>query len=227
MGYPLIESYRREKARLERASKTKNETALRKAFLRLAEAYGERRDLILVDELPLTKQARPDATLRTIMGLDIGWIENKDRYDNLEAEIRLKFEKGHPSSNIIFENGRNVVLYQNNARIAKIDIDDTDALNSVLTTFTSFERPEEAQLRDAIEAFKSDLPDIIRHLRNAIDEEYASNEAFSKKSGEFLGTIQAAINPSLTAADVIEMLIQHILTEDIFLYILRNRYPSG
>ena len=217
MAYPLIDTYKREKARLERAGKTKNKSAVRKAFLRLVEQYGNRRDLVLVDELPVTKQARPDATLRTVMGLDIGWVENKDRYDDLEAEVKEKFLKGYPSSNIIFENGTELIFYRNNSRMGKIKLLDSLALDQILTSFASFERPEEAELRTAIATFKSNVPDMIAHLRTAIDLEYKTNSAFKKTCAEFLIAIRAAINPSLTEADVTEMILQHILTEDIFM----------
>jgi predicted helicase len=49
-----------------------------------------------------------------------------------------------------------------------------------------------------------------------IEREHTSNAAFTKASAKFLKHAQEAINPGLTAADVREMLIQHILTEEIF-----------
>jgi predicted helicase len=49
-----------------------------------------------------------------------------------------------------------------------------------------------------------------------IELQHGSNAAFRKASVKFLEHAQEAINPGLNAADVREMLIQHILTEEIF-----------
>ncbi|GAC1412127.1 MAG: hypothetical protein NVSMB49_29290 [Ktedonobacteraceae bacterium] len=46
--------------------------------MRLVEKYAESYDLAVVDELSLTAYATPDATLRSYLGLDVGYIENKD-----------------------------------------------------------------------------------------------------------------------------------------------------
>ena len=54
-------------------------------------------------------------------------------------------------------------------------------------------------------------------MREMIDESHGKKPAFREAAGEFLKLCQEAINPSVEAADVREMLIQHILTKDIFL----------
>ena len=74
MSQLYIEKYQRQLAQLSRAGKTQNESSLRKAFLRLVENYAEAHDLTVVDELSLTAHARPDATLRSYLGLDVGYI---------------------------------------------------------------------------------------------------------------------------------------------------------
>ncbi len=49
-----------------------------------------------------------------------------------------------------------------------------------------------------------------------IEAARAGQRAFREAATKFLKHAQDTINPSVTAADVREMLIQHILTEDIF-----------
>lgn len=49
-----------------------------------------------------------------------------------------------------------------------------------------------------------------------IEEAHGANAIFRRAAQAFLVHAQETINPSLTAADVREMLIQHILTEEIF-----------
>ena len=55
-----------------------------------------------------------------------------------------------------------------------------------------------------------------------IDKEEADNPAFRKAEGKFLKHAQDTINPNVTAADVREMLIQHVLTEEIFSQVFDN-----
>jgi predicted helicase len=64
-------------------------------------------------------------------------------------------------------------------------------------------------------AFKTDLPEVLKALRDRIEAEQG-NVNFRKDALRFLKHAQDTINPSVTAADVREMLIQHILTEEIF-----------
>ena len=89
-------------------------------------------------------------------------------------------------------------------------------LQKLLELFFSYQRPEIADFRKAIEQFKVDLPAVLKALRERVDGAYAGNEAFATAARAFLTQARETINPSVTDADVREMLIQHILTEDIF-----------
>jgi predicted helicase len=216
MSQLYIEKYQRDLARLKRAGKTKNESSIRKAFLRLVENYAESYDLTLVDELALTARAKPDATLRSYLGLDVGYVENKDMKDDIEVEIAKKIERGYPLSNILFENSEELVFYQHGTRIAKISLDDDHALDKVLQQFVSYKRPEETRFGKAIEAFKSDVPIVLKHLREMIDTEYQRNHEFQVEAIKFLENCRKVISPDLMFDNIREMIIQHILTEDIF-----------
>ncbi len=55
-----------------------------------------------------------------------------------------------------------------------------------------------------------------------IERAEAENPAFRAAAIRFLKHAQETINPSVTAADVREMLIQHILTEEIFSHVFDN-----
>jgi predicted helicase len=93
---------------------------------------------------------------------------------------------------------------------------DTQALSKLLKLFFSFERPEIAGFRAAVEQFKTDLPAVLLALREMIEKEHDKNPGFRAAEDKFLLHAQEAINPALGDADVREMLIQHILTEEIF-----------
>ena len=80
---------------------------------------------------------------------------------------------------------------------------------------------EIAEFRKAVEQFKTDLPAVLEALREMI-ERPSGQAAFREAASEFLKHAQEAINPSVTEADVREMLIQHILTEEIFAKVFDN-----
>ena len=108
------------------------------------------------------------------------------------------------------------VLWQNRNEVLRYDMTDTYALANLLKLFFSFERPEIAGFRAAVEQFKTDLSAVLQALREMIEREHDSNPRFRKAEQYFLVHAKEAINPILTEADVREMLIQHILTEEIF-----------
>ncbi len=67
-----------------------------------------------------------------------------------------------------------------------------------------------------MEQFKTDLPAVLESLRAMIETAHDGNASFRRAAEDFLLHAQETINPGLTAADVREMLIHHILTEEIF-----------
>jgi hypothetical protein len=98
----------------------------------------------------------------------------------------------------------------------RCDMADTAQLEKLLKLFFGFERKEIADFRAAVEQFKADLPTVLQALRAMIDKQETGNADFRAAQARFLAHAQEAINPALGDADVREMLIQHILTEEIF-----------
>ena len=148
--------------------------------------------------------------------MPLGYWEAKDADDDLDAEVSKKFKRGYPQDNIIFSDDALAVLWQNRQEVLRCDMTDTQALSKLLKLFFSFERPEIAGFRTAVEQFKTDLPAVLLALREMINREHTKNPGFRAAEDKFLIHAQEAINPALTDADVREMLIQHILTEEIF-----------
>ena len=148
--------------------------------------------------------------------MPMGYWEAKDANDDLNEEIAKKFKKGYPQDNIVFSDDTTFVLWQHRQEVIRCQVDDTTALEKLLKLFFGFERAEIADFRAAVEQFKTDLPAVLTALRSMIDAQETSNGTFRQASARFLTHAQEAINPNLTDADVREMLIQHILTEEIF-----------
>lgn len=186
----------------------------------MLKGWGKQHDLVFIPEYKLDSATRDtrfvDGALLHELRVPFGYWEAKDAKDNLDAEIEFKFKRGYPQDNIIFEDSTEAVLFQHREEVMRCSVTDVQALEKLLKLFFGFERAEIADFRKAVEQFKTDLPAVLEALRSMIAREYAANAAFAKASRKFLKHAQEAINPELTDADVREMLIQHILTEEIF-----------
>ncbi|MFM6023585.1 MAG: DNA methyltransferase, partial [Dolichospermum sp.] len=134
-------------------------------------------------------------------------------------EIAAKLNKGYPDSNILFEDSQTAVLIQAGTETQRVSMRDADALDSIINNFINFVRPEVRDFREAIEIFKQDIPIILDSLRNLIDCQEGNNELFETARKKFWELCQKSINPEITLLDIREMMIQHILTEDIFINI--------
>ncbi len=199
---------------------------MRGAFQNLLESYCAETHLELIAELDYKTRAgatvRPDGTLKDALRQDWGYWESKDQYDALDAEIAAKFAKGYPQTNILFEDGQTAVLIQNGAETARAAFENAPALHALLAAFVHYEPPRVQTFREAIEKFKEDLPGLLEMLRETIEAQAASNPAFRQARAAFLELCQKSINPHLVMADAREMIVQHILTEDIFITIFED-----
>ena len=95
-------------------------------------------------------------------------------------------------------------------------VDDVDRLERLLDLFFEYERPEIAEFGKGVEQFKTDLPAVLEALREMIEQAEEANPEFRSAVQAFLVHAREVINPFLTGADVREMLIQHVLTEEVF-----------
>lgn len=220
MSQLLINDYLKQLDLIKRVSGSQRETIVREAFKDLLKAWGRQHDLIFLAEYPLKTATKTniavDGALLHELRMPLGYWEAKDADDDLNEEVSKKFKKGYPQDNIIFSDDAVAVLWQNRAEVLRCDMTDTQALSKLLKLFFSFERPEIAGFRAAVEQFKTDLPAVLQALREMIEREHDKNPGFRAAEDKFLLHAQEAINPALGDADVREMLIQHILTEEIF-----------
>jgi predicted helicase len=216
----LIQHYLNELQTLRRVSGTSRESVVREAFKTLLKDWGKSRDLIFIPEYEYQtlQKARvyPDGALLHALRVPLGYWEAKDEEDDLDREIEKKFRKGYPQDNIIFEDSHDAVLIQDKQAVMRCGVEDPAQLQKLLELFFGYERAEIADFRKAVEQFKTDLPAVLTALREMIEQAERDNDKFRKASLRFLKHAQDTINPSVTAADVREMLIQHILTEEIF-----------
>jgi hypothetical protein len=220
MSQILINDYLKQLDLIKRASGSQRETIVREAFKDLLKAWGRQHDLVFLAEYPLKTATKTniavDGALLHELRMPLGYWEAKDAADDLDEEITKKFKKGYPQDNIIFSDDRTAVLIQHKEEVQRCDMTDTAQLEKLLKLFFGFERKEIADFRAAVEQFKADLPTVLQALRTMIDKQETGNADFRAAQARFLTHAQEAINPTLGEADVREMLIQHILTEEIF-----------
>ncbi|HEY9704215.1 MAG TPA: hypothetical protein V6C58_17320, partial [Allocoleopsis sp.] len=205
---------------------SRKETAIRGAFQSLLNEYCKQRNFLLVPELDYRtksgKKVNPDGTVKDAIRLDYGYWESKDEYDNLDLEIEKKLSKGYPNDNILFEDSITAVLIQQGEEIMRVNMRDEDNLDSILNAFLNYTRPEVKDFREAISTFQTDLPTILDTLRNMIDHQSISNINFQQKRDIFWQVCKSSIHPEISLIDIHEMIIQHILSEDIFISIFNE-----
>jgi predicted helicase len=216
----LIKQYLSEVENIIHYGGTKKETSIRNAFYNLLNQYAKTKSLILIPEISIKtasgKTVIPDGTLKDSLRQDWGYWESKDEADIIDDEIKKKFSKGYPSDNIIFEDSQTAVLFQNGSEVQRVKMNNEKDLDNLINQFINFERAEVKNFRKAIELFKLDIPKVTDTLREMIEIQEKENNKFVKERNKFLKLCHVSINPDITKLDVREMIIQHILTEDIF-----------
>lgn len=226
MSRQLINEYHADLDQLKAVTGSRRETNLRPAFARLLRSWGKQNDLVFVEEYQ--KRAEKgnlisiDGALTVKIGIPFGYWEAKDEKDDLTKEIEDKFRKGYPKSNIIFSDDVTAILWQDGREAFRAAMDDTDALFALMTRFFAHERAEVVEFNKAVKQFALDLPEVLNALRDIIAEKRAASRDFAKAEADFLKHARDAINPAVSEDDVQEMLIQHILTEDIFAKVFEN-----
>ena len=220
MSQLLIQQYLNNLAKLRQVSGTTRESVVREAFKDLLKGSARDHDLTFVSEYQFetkTKERRyVDGALLHTLRVPFGYWEAKDSKDDLDLEIEKKFRAGYPKTNIIFDDSRQAVLIQHGQEVIRCAVDDTVVLGKLLDLFFEYERPEIEAFRKAVEQFNLDLPTVLEALRAMISKVYKTEPAFEAAAAEFLTHAQEAINPNLVEADVREMLIQHVLTGEVF-----------
>ena len=218
-GYPHIERYRADLEQIIAFGGSVNELTIKPAFRNCLAAYcrEHREKLALVDELAARGGIVPDGTVKDSLRMDRGYWEAKDTHDDLDAEIQNKFNKGYPRDNIIFEDSREAVLIQNGDVAMRVDMRREGELHRLIRRFLDYELPEIEDFRKAQSQFKDDLPSVLESLRVTIEEAERYNAEYRRAAADFLELCHQSIGPDVSELDVREMLLQHILTKDIFL----------
>ncbi len=217
-SYPHIEKYHADLERFIEFGGSDNEQSIRRAFAECLDSYcrEHRERLALVDELSISASNRPDGTVKDSLRMARGYWEAKDSHDDLDAEIQTKFNRGYPRDNIIFEDSQTAVLVQNRNEAMRVDMSRDGELHRLIRVFLDYELPDIQEFRQAQGQFKTDLPMVLENLRTTVAEAESENPGYQQAADIFLNLCRKTIGPAVSPADVQEMLLQHILTKDIF-----------
>jgi predicted helicase len=227
MSKQQINSYYTQLDKLKRYGGSHNETSIRRAFSTLVNSYAERRNLLLVEEIGVKGKkgntVYPDGVLKNATRFEFGYWESKDSKDKIDFEINKKLNiDGYPDSNILFEDTSEAVLIQEGQLVQRVLMQNADELDSILEHFINYEPSIVQDFNRALDKFKQDIPAIVADLRDLIQNRAEINPEFVEKRDRFFELAQTEINPEITKDDIREMIIQHILTEDIFNNVFGN-----
>ena len=205
-----------------------NETEVRLAFATLLQHYARQNNLTLICEKSLRTLQNTIIYVDGMLtdndfGLPRGYWEAKDLHDNLTTAVRQKFNAGYPQDNILFTTQERAILYQDKQEVMDVGIADPEAFIRALHTFFSYEQADIADWERAVVEFKDKVPALGKRAAALIQKEEDTNARFQEAFTDFHRHCQEAINPNLAKAAVEEMLIQHLLTEEIFSTVFDNR----
>ena len=217
-SYPHIEDYYTRRRELVEFGGSDNELNIRRAFENCLDAYcrEHRERLVLIPELKTAGNVIPDGTVKDTLRMARGYWEAKDIHDDLDAEIQAKFNRGYPRDNIVFEDSETAVLVQNGDVALRVDMSRPGELHRLIRRFLDYELPNIEEFRQAQAQFKADLPAVLENLRQAVAAAEEGSEEYRSKASEFLALCRRSIGPDVSEANVREMLLQHVLTKDVF-----------
>ena len=200
---------------------------MRSAFQSLLQGCARQVDWTLVTEHSMrgiqNRRIVVDGALMDNFRLTHGYWEAKDEDDDLPAEVIRKFERGYPRDNILFQEPHRAILWQNERQTLDADLTDPTELIGTLETFFSHQPPEYTEWENAVSEFRNRVPALGAGLAERIREERETNQPFIAAFAGFYEKCRQSINPNLSEAAVEEMLIQHLLTEQIFHTVFDNQ----
>ena len=139
--------------------------------------------MLLVPECGSDSSNKPDGTIRDSLRMTRGLWEAKDTHDDLDREIQNKLSQGYSSDNILVEDSRTAVLFQDQQEVMRTDMTDPSALHELIRKFLGYELPEIKECREARQQFKTDLPAVLERLRETVLEAESGNPGTKKRRG--------------------------------------------
>ena len=172
-----IQDYYREIEKLERNS-GRTEGNLRFAFQQLLGQTASEHGMLVMAEVTEAAQEprqgregrkagsnRPRVrydgmVLREGSPVAHGYWEAKDQGDSLLREVIKKQEAGYKFSNILFEDTREFMLYQNGKKVLAGSLQSEEQLSSGLLRFYAYQNEHQQNFERALDAFAQRIPGL-------------------------------------------------------------------
>ena len=206
------------KPRIRRIRSSQNtEESLRPVFIELLNRVGSHKNLWVIAEERLNNNKKPDASIKNLYTIH-GYYEAKSPNTNLKKEIKKKINKNYPTKNTIFENSDTCILYQNKHPVNEISgmWNNPKALSELLVLFFNYESLDIKNFHKAQKQFNKNLPDLTKEIRQELLK-MNENKKYVQKTNLLVSECQKFINPYFERKNVEDWLVQHVLTEQIFL----------
>jgi predicted helicase len=198
------------------------ELAVRTPFQNLLAETARYVSWTLIPEQAIPGGARPDGTLRDEF-FARGYWEAKGPDKDLEKEIADKIKKGYPLTNIIFENTRRAVLYQNKKPVLTVeDMSKANDVSDLLRQFLTHTEPDIENFETAVQEFKERIPELAYAVLAIIEKEHKENKKFEVAFEAFAQICRSSLDPNISQETLNEMLVQHLLTERLFHTVFDN-----
>ena len=202
-----------------------NEGTVSNSFALLLDICAKKVNATFAPQYPMrTKEGKRifiDGAILEGYRLPIACWEAKDMDDDLPKAIQEKRDKGYPFDNILFQNRKRAILFQNDEEVLDTDITDPENLVEALQRLFSYSNTTFKGWYDAVDKFSDRIPALADKLKELVEQEHETNAEFKEAFTGFYQICCTSINPNLSQAAVEEMLIQHILTERIFLKVFK------
>ena len=197
-----------------------HEGGTRHAFSGLLRTLGKRRNLRLHEEYgrkakDTGRSIRVDGALVDEFSRPFGYWEAKDSQDDLHVEIRKKLANGYPSNNIIIEDTREAVLFQDGMEAQRARFSQRGDIAQLLNQFLNHKADEFDSFNEAAQRYGEEIKRIATGLKGKIDNAHQHNPAFQRSFEAFMILCRESLNPNISEEAVNEMLIQHLMTERI------------
>ena len=192
---PIVRAYLKDLQHLKNQDVV-HELGLRGPFQTLLDKAAKKRGWTLVPELSTSsggKRVVPDGTVRDQFRLARGWWEAKDTSDHLAAEIQKKLKAGYPTRNIIFEDTRIAVLYQDRGEAGEFALTEPVKVAELLNRFLTHDEGDEREFERAMQEFKNRIPDLAQSLGEHIQEAHQKNRKFKEAFAEFVTLCRASL----------------------------------
>ena len=207
------------KPRIKHIRSSQNtEESLRPVFIELLNRAGSHKNLWVIAEERLNNNKKPDASIKNLYTIH-GYYEAKSPDTNLKKEIHKKINQNYPIKNTIFENSDTCILYQDKRPVSEISgmwNNDSGPLSELLALFFSYESLDIKNFHKAQKQFNKNLPDLAEEIRQELMK-MNDNQTYIQKTAHLVSECQKFINPYFERKNVEDWLVQHVLTEQIFL----------